>query len=345
MMTSGVSAAVTFGLVYIGPTLSASGASSANPGQPYSISLSATDPLHTISEWFIDWGDGTTRQGITGNPATASHSYLAGGHSYTIAASAMDDTGLYSATPLTVNVAPPLQVVSVTPNVSGASIRFNDVINAASIHLYDAVTAGHTTLLAPDVTLVGATTGVVTGSLVFDADLKGLTFIKTGAPLAADTYTLTLLSGSTGFQDSIGALDGKSTGVPGSGAYTTTFTVGKTAAAPLSMPDFLRSPGQAVNYAVSGVGVPITLPNAAGITGLTFHIDYDPKLLTITGAVSTGAPAGSTLTAVVSTPGHATFVFTAAAPLRPAAITLGAITATVAASAGYGTRHLLHLGT
>ena len=235
-------------------------------------------------------------------------------------------------------------MVSTTPGVSGVSVRFNDVINAASIHLYDATTTTHTTLLPPDVTLVGAKTGAVAGSLVFDADLMGFTFLKTGAPLAADTYTLTLLSGANGFADKVGQLDGKATGVPGSGNYVTSFTVSPSTAAVLAIPDFIRGPGQVVNYAVGGTGVPLTLSNAAGITRLAFHIDYDPTLLTITGATTAGAPAGSTLVVNVATPGHATFVFTAAAALGTGPVTLGAITASVPSTAVYGTRQVLKLG-
>ena len=341
-MTSGLAATVNFGLHFNGPALSASGPPTATIGQPYTIQLGATDPLHTISEWMINWGDNTV-QDFAGNPTQASHTYLIGAKTYTIVASATDDTGTYTAAPIAVTVGAPLQVVSVTPNVSGVDVRFNDVINAASIHLYDAITATHTSLLPPDVTLVGAKTGAVAGSLVFDPDLKGLTFIKTGAPLAADTYTLTLLSGAAGFQDPVGALDGLDTGAPGSGNYVTTFTVSPSTAAILTMPDIIAGPTQPVNYAINGNGLPLTLTNAAGITSLSFHVDYDPTLLTITGALSIGAPAGSTLVANVSTPGHATFVFTAASGLGAGPITIGAITATVPSSAVYGTRQVIKI--
>jgi hypothetical protein len=153
-----------------------------------------------------------------------------------------------------------------------------------------------------------------------------------------------LLSGPNGFQDSVGALDGLDTGVPGSGAYTTTFTVAASTAATLSIPDFMFGPGQTVNYAIGGTGIPLTLTNAAGLTSLTFHINYDPTLLTITGASTVGAPAGSTLIANLSTPGHATFTFTVASALGSGSITIGAITATVPSTAVYGTRQILTLG-
>ena len=51
------------------------------------------------------------------------------------------------------------------------------------------------------------------------------------------------------------------------------------------MPDIIAGPTQPVNYrTINGNGLPLTLTNAAGITSLSFHVDYDPTLLTITGA-------------------------------------------------------------
>jgi hypothetical protein len=155
---------------------------------------------------------------------------------------------------------------------------------------------------------------------------------------------LTLLSGPGGFHDTIGGLDGAGSGIPGSGAYTTTFTVAASTGATLSMPDFIRGPGQAVNYAVGGTGIPLTLNHAAGITSLTFHVDYDPTLLTITGILAGSIPAGDSLVADVTAPGHATFVFTAASALGSAPVTIGAIAASVPSSAVYGTRQVLRLG-
>jgi hypothetical protein len=221
------------------------------------------------------------------------------------------------------------------------SVRFNHAIDPLSIHLYQ--TAADP-LGAPDVTLVGAATGPVTGSLVFDADLMGVTFIKTGGPLAADTYTLTLVSGETGFHDTIGALDGADDGVPGSANATDTFTEAATPGATLSVPDFARAPGQSVDYAVGGHGIPVTLSNAAGVTSVTFHVDYDPTLLTISGVVAGSVPAGATLVVNVSTPGHAVFTFTSPTALPAGAVSLGAIAASVPATATYGTRQALKFG-
>jgi len=56
----------------VSPTLQISGAATAVPGQPYTLTLSAVDPgVDTISQWTIDWGDST--QVVTGSPASVQH--------------------------------------------------------------------------------------------------------------------------------------------------------------------------------------------------------------------------------------------------------------------------------
>ena len=123
-----------------------------------------------------------------------------------------------------------LLVTSFTPTATGFVATFNGSLEVVSgsgstatpvLHLYDDATGS---LGAADVTVVGSSTGPVVGSLVVDTPAGGLansrvTFIQTGQTgvgrnpnmgvLADDTYTVTLLSGSTGFQDTSGnQLDG-----------------------------------------------------------------------------------------------------------------------------------------
>src|SRR5262249_42455344 len=62
-----------------------------------------------------------------------------------------------------------LQVTSFTPNPSGFAARFNLPINTNVLHLYTSALNGNTAG-PPDVTLVGNSTGPVTGSVVLDPD-------------------------------------------------------------------------------------------------------------------------------------------------------------------------------
>ena len=337
--TSGMAATADFGETTSSPVFGVSGPATATIGGAYTIQLSAQDPGQTVSEWYVDWGDGTL-QGIAGNPSSASHSYASGGVVYTVAAAARDGLGIHDATAIQVAVAPPQQVVAVTEDASSVSVRFNDAFDPAAIHLYGSAAQS---LGAASVTLVGAHVGVVSGSLVFDQDRQGLTFVRTGGVLEADTYTLTLQTESNGFHDLVGGLDGAGTGLPGSGNYTTSFTVAPSTAPVLSLPDVMAAPGQDVNYAVGKTGLPITLANAGGLTSLQFHIDYDPSLLTISGIVPGSGPAGATVSVDLSTLGHAVFSFSSDTPLGNGPVTIGALLATVPAAALYGQRQLLRL--
>ena len=89
-----------------------------------------------------------------------------------------------------------LEVKSLTPTSTGFTATFNAPVNSSVLNLYDA----SNTYGPPDATLVGASTGPVAGSLVVSPDGKTVTFIKTGGLLAADTYTITLVSGASAFE-------------------------------------------------------------------------------------------------------------------------------------------------
>src|SRR5207244_13656172 len=122
-----------------------------------------------------------------------------------------------------------------------------------------------------DVTLVGAKTGPISGSLLMDAPYTSITFHATAngllllnnfgsVVLPDDTYTVTLVSGSgsNGFLDALGAgLDGANTG--GHADYTAVFTTNSQAAKTqvLALPDFARGPNN------TGFSVPVTLYNAS----------------------------------------------------------------------------------
>ena len=154
-----------------------------------------------------------------------------------------------------------LAVASFTPTTTGFVATFSTPFNDATsptpqINLYDAssINAG-----PADVTLVSNTTGkAITGSLLINPSNATITFVKTtlvgtnGKPLTnaqgllpADTYTVTLVSGSTAFKAATGGslLDGNADGTPGDN-YTTTFTVNPVPATAVvvDVPDFARAP-------------------------------------------------------------------------------------------------------
>ncbi len=108
-------------------------------------------------------------------------------------------------------IIPTVGVSSVTPNASGVDLTFSTMLGLSVLNLYDGVDAPVDTA---DVTLVGANIGNVKGSLLYDSATNTLRFVKTGGPLVADTYTLTLASGVNAFKSTTGELlDGDANGV------------------------------------------------------------------------------------------------------------------------------------
>ena len=122
-------------------------------------------------------------------------------------------------------------------------------------------------------------------------------YARTDAYLPADTYTVTLDSGTAGLKDANGnALDGMDNG--GSANYTASFTVGSYGGVVVTLPDFARAPGEVVNTLDDGTagnstttatGLPIRISDGSGVTAVTFDLNYDPTILNVTGVT---APSG-----------------------------------------------------
>ena len=106
--------------VNVAPTLAVSGPATVAQGQPYVLSLDATDAgSDTVASWQINWGDGNVET-LAGDPSSASHVYDAPA-GYVIQANATDEDGTWSAAPVAVQVdpLPSLAVTAFAPNVSG----------------------------------------------------------------------------------------------------------------------------------------------------------------------------------------------------------------------------------
>jgi hypothetical protein len=257
-----------------------------------------------------------------------------------------------------------LTVASFTPTARGFTAVFSKPFIPVDLALY-----GTGLKTVPDVTLVGSHVGSIGGSLIIDPTNSSVTFNATANSLAAffdsavlpdDTYTATLVSGTSGN----GFLDALGTGLDGAGSaghanYITTFTTSYQAKKTpvLSLPDFARGPDGAHTIKApndSGHGIPITLSNAVNVTDVTFTLGYNPSLLTVTGALSgAGSDASNassaltevgTPTLVDATHAQATFMFHDATP-RSGTIVLGDILAAVpnSAAANYKAKELLSL--
>jgi hypothetical protein len=193
-----------------------------------------------------------------------------------------------------------LVVKKLTPTPTGVTIDFSKAFVPGNLSLYGAG------LTVPDVTLVGAVSGPIAGSLIIDPSNTSVTFNATADSLLAffgkrvlpdDTYTLTLVSGSTsGFGDALGAgLDGGHDG--GHANYTATFTTTYQAKQTLAIPDFARGPDTSRFIKVpndAAGGIPVTLYNAVNVTDATFTLDYNPALFTpVVGSTIDSSGSGS----------------------------------------------------
>ncbi len=119
------STATTLDILDTPPALGISGNQSVDEGSPYTLNLTSSDPgPDPITSWTVNWGDGNIDT-VAGDTTALTHTYADGLITETIAATATNQDGTFSATPLSVtvnNVPPTLSNVTVT-----SPINENDV--------------------------------------------------------------------------------------------------------------------------------------------------------------------------------------------------------------------------
>ncbi|MCC7081093.1 MAG: right-handed parallel beta-helix repeat-containing protein [Burkholderiales bacterium] len=347
----------TINVTNVAPTLAITGAADAVRGQAYPITLAASDPGDdTIVQWDINWGDGQSSV-LPGTATSASHVYALGGAAYSISAQATDEDGTFDANTIAVAVAyDTLRVQSIEATSSGFKARFSHIVDPTVINLYSGEMPPAVAMGPADVLLTGAATGAVRGSLVFDADGAGFTFVRTGGVLAADTYTLTLKSGDNAFkrsQPSADPLDGDDDGVAG-GDFSDTFTVSAPTLPVLAIADVARANAQPIDIIpATASGLPIWLSNGAGIESIAFTLKLrhdpaapatDPMIVSAI-ALAPDLPTGAVLAYDLRDPGviPISVSLPAGTTFDAAAGPLVIIRATVGADATYAAKQVLDL--
>ena len=327
--------------------------------------FSATDPgSDSVDHWDIDLGTGAPVITVPGDATQADLVFADPAKDPKMVVTAVNEDGAFASSVHAVDVLSNyLRVTTLTPTATGFKARFNHAFEPGVINLY----SGEPTNMGPaDVLVSGAVGGNVRGSLVFDEDAAGFTFIKTGGLLAADTYTVMLRSGSNAFKDPepTGAppsdpLDGDNDDVLG-GDYVGGFTVAASAVPVLSIPDFARGNLQSVDIPAYGSGLPIRLSDGAGVESISFTLRYrhddttvgqptDPLLvsgLELPADLSAaGLPAGTTLSYDLTTPGVIPVTVSAPAGgnLGAGAKTLLIVRASVGGNAAYADKQVLDL--
>jgi hypothetical protein len=269
-----------------------------------------------------------------------------GGHSYAFRSVAKDNVGHEEQDPGTAEASTSvdfsqLRVDQLDTTPSGFVAHFRRALDTSVLNLYDVQAA----LYGPaDFTVVGAATGPVAGSLLYDAEARTLSFVKTGGPLVPDTYTVTLRSAANGIKDAEGhLLDGDGDNVEG-GNYVETLTIESSTARVLSLPDFARGPAQPVNVPATGAGIPLTISDGTGVMSVGFTLDYDPALLSVTNmALAVGLPSDWSVEYNIGTPGHVTVLIFGATPLASGQFALARVEASVPQDAPYRDAGLLSL--
>jgi len=229
-----------------------------------------------------------------------------------------------------------LRVTSVTENVSGFTVELSRAIKTEEINLYGEMA---------DLVVTGPE-GILDGSLIIGADGKRVDWIKSGGPLSAGEYSIMVRSGADAFVDlDKGLLDGNADGIAGDD-FTTTLTIEPAAGVVLGIPDFTRGPGQEVDILSSGIGLPVVIEQAEGVTGVDFTINYDPSQLEI-GAVLQAQmlPANwgvlSNLNSPSFVPGTLQISIFGVQPLADAATNLVSLTASIPDTAEFGATRII----
>jgi uncharacterized delta-60 repeat protein len=217
------STSFSISVLNVAPALTIAGATSVNEGSVYTLNLSSSDSgADTISQWFIDWGDGSdpdndsvVGQIVPGNPNSVVHVYADGTRSHTIRAKATDEDGTYDANALGANA-----IASLDPTFGQAGVIKHDFFGSTSDFVRDSV------LVQPDgkILVVGYIQGGITRigmarynangtpDLTFGTNGQGITEFdlhQTAESVVLDSSGRILVAGSDGIAryTSDGALD------------------------------------------------------------------------------------------------------------------------------------------
>ena len=319
------------------------------PDAPFRREVGFTDPGADAWTAQVNFGDGSaplTLANLTARNFTLTHQYQQTGR-FPVTVMVSDGDGASGSDGFFVDVTsqPPLEVTAFEPGPSGFRVEFNRSFDLAPVNLFGTEAGG----FGPaDVTVVGATSGPVRGSLVVGTDGRSLSFVRTGGPLAPDTYTVTLRSSPNGLKDPAGwMLDGNGNGIMGDD-FVTSFTLGPSPLV-LSVPEFARGPSQAINLPATNpaAGIPIQLTGGAGVNTLSFDLRFDPALLSVSGVTLDAATylASAVLNADLrqTAAGLIHVELAGLTDLPATALTLVHLVASVPASAPYGAKHLLDI--
>ncbi|BBO36057.1 right-handed parallel beta-helix repeat-containing protein [Lacipirellula parvula] len=309
----------------VAPTVTISGGTLAGDGQTLNFTFTTTDPGESPDDVFALQGisfaslsggaNGMVVPGsIVFDPSTGAGSFSVlfsappGSGTVEISVGVADDDLAAGVDTHVVTVGNTLRVTNFVTTDSGFDVTFNRALDLSVLNLYDGVNplVIGDILKAADIVVHAAVANVdVKGSVVWNAATNTLSWVKTGGPLTADTYQITLVSGTNAFVDTFGnTLDGNGNFVAGDD-YQQSFNKVVVGGTPIvSLPDFARAPGQAVDLTANNTLDTMLPVRATGVNvqGVNFELKYNPALLTINPLLVTPALAGWNVLANLSAP-------------------------------------------
>lgn len=233
-----------------------------------------------------------------------------------------------------------LRVAGTSVEPAGVTVSFAAPLNGAVLNVYDGQDAA---VDAPDVTLVGASSGRVPISMLVDADQRSVVLVPFAGRLAADSYTLRLASRADGFVSPLGdLLDGNGDGVSGDD-FVHSFVIAAATAPTLRLPHVARGPGQNIDLRGSG-GLPVTLTNANGTTHIAATVAFDAATLDVTDVtLAPGVPADWSLQFTRPAPDRVAVTAGGRTPLPAGDAELFVVRSRVPSSAVLGTSRPLRI--
>ena len=226
----------------------------------------------------------------------------------------------------------------VTPTATGVQVQFTLPFDPSLLNLYGASQP------APDITLVGANSGLVAGSVVVSSDHQGFTYVKTGGVLETDTYALTIANRRDSVVDGFGRTL-EPNGAMGSD-YSVSFRVEPSNSPVLSIDEFARGPGQPVNLPAidPAAGIPVRITKGAAVQDVAFTVRYNPALLTVDRINLDKAIVGRlSLASIDASAGILRVQVTGISGLTDASTVLVRLSGHVPADAPYRTQHILDI--
>ncbi|MCU0869494.1 MAG: hypothetical protein MUF30_07800 [Burkholderiales bacterium] len=200
-----------------------------------------------------------------------------------------------------------LQIASFTNDASGFAVHFNHALGTdESLDVFTSRLASGA-IRAADVQVRDVATGrMLGGSVIVDADARGLRFVRSGGLVPAGEWQVTLAGRADGIVDAAGrVLDGDGDGVAG-GDATLTWRVDAVAPGTpvLLLGDAVRGPGQSIavpNGPAQAAGRAFAWPirvdaSVAGARRVELKIVFDASQLDLEGLVLAAGLDGAVLT-------------------------------------------------